>query len=193
MASDESTGDPVGEAVRSLTIEFVVSEHLQSVYRYAYRLSGQVHEAEDLTQETFRLAQLRLHQLRDPQKLLSWLFSILRSCFLKARRKKLPIPTDSLPEAEDPAGTTSLDFIDREHLQQALNQLSEEARVVLMLFYFEDMAYKDIATELDVPIGTVMSRLARAKQRLKKVLGELSGESSSQSGSNATSTIRQEA
>lgn len=185
--------------MRTLEIESVVAEHMQSVYRYAFRLAGRTQEAEDLTQQTFLIAQQRLHQVREPEKLIGWLFTVLRTCFLKSLRKKQPISTDALQDAVDrPTSEDALDFIDREHLQTALDRLSEEARVVVLLFYYEELSYKEIASEINVPIGTVMSRLARAKQRLRALLKEMDGDTADQAkpvGPSMTSStrLRQEA
>ena len=68
-----------------------VAEYHAQLYRYAYRLTGSVPDAEDLTQQTFLIAQRKSDQVRDPQKVRAWLFTILRSCFLKSLRKKSPV------------------------------------------------------------------------------------------------------
>ena len=154
-----------------VTIEGLIAAHHGSLYRYAFRLSGRVQDAEDLTQQTFLLAQRKLHQLRDASKALSWLYAVLRSCYLKSLRKRtevaaagLELDIDAIPE------TIPMDEIDREHLQNTLDDLPEDFRVVLVMFYFEDCSYKEIAESLEIKIGTVMSRLSRAKARLRRGL-----------------------
>jgi RNA polymerase sigma-70 factor (ECF subfamily) len=155
-----------------LDIARLVAEHHEAVYRYAYRLSGSQTDAEDLTQEVFLIACRKGDQLRQAESVRSWLFTILRNCFLKSRAKPVPTPVgglelslETIPEPENPPPS-----IDPEHLQQALGRLSPQDRVILGMFYFENLSYREIAERLEIPIGTVMSRLARAKGRLRGLL-----------------------
>lgn len=150
----------------------LIADHYAAVYRYAYRLAGSPHDAEDLSQQVFLVAQQRLHQLREPAKARGWLYAVLRSCYLKSRRKQVPLPAggleldvDTLPEPASPA-----EGFDREQLQAAIDSLSDDFKVVVLMFYFEDCSYKEIADQLALPIGTVMSRLSRAKGRLREAL-----------------------
>jgi RNA polymerase sigma-70 factor (ECF subfamily) len=151
-----------------------VSEYHADLFRYAFRLSGNEADAEDLTQQTFLTALDRLHQLRDPQRARSWLFTVLRNAFLKACRRNTPRNASSLDMEIDaiaeplPAET---DF-DPERLQQAIDHLDPEFRVVVSMFYFEECSYREIAEQLGLPLGTVMSRLSRAKQHLRTRLVE---------------------
>ena len=152
----------------------LVAEYHQAVYRYAYRLSGSVPDAEDLTQQVFLIVQEKLGQLRNVERAQSWLFAILRNCFLKACQRRRPVPAADLQLDVDtvPAEIPHEGEIDRERLQEALGQLPAPFRVVLVMFYFEECSYRQIAEELDLPIGTVMSRLARAKRHLRSRLLE---------------------
>jgi RNA polymerase sigma-70 factor, ECF subfamily len=152
-------------------IRQLVHDHHADVYRYAHRLCGQPADAEDLAQQAFLTAQRHLGQLRDPLKARPWLLAITRNCFLKDYRKRQPQAATALdfeldqvphPAADDP--------IDAEALQAALAELAEEFRVVVLMFYFEFLSYREIADQLDVPVGTVMSRLARAKVHLRRLL-----------------------
>ncbi len=150
----------------------LVKAHHEAVYRYAYRLVGSVPDAEDLAQQTFLIAQQKIQQLRDPDKADRWLFAVLRSCFLKNRRRRRPasaanLDMDMETVAVQPPGDQA---IDGELLDLALQELPDQHRLILILFYFDELSYKEIAGELDVPIGTVMSRLARAKSRLRERL-----------------------
>jgi RNA polymerase sigma-70 factor (ECF subfamily) len=147
----------------------LVDEHYQSLYRYAYRLSGAAADAEDLTQEAFCKAQAQLATLRDPDRARPWLFSILRNAYLHRARSDRAHKQVSLEAVGDLAGEAPPDVpeVDPERLQQALNELPEGFRTPVILFYFEDMSYRDIAEQMDLPIGTVMSRLARAKTHLR--------------------------
>jgi len=152
----------------------LVAEHHQAVYRYAYRLSGTVSDAEDLTQQVFLVAQQKLHQLRKAPCARNWLFAILRNCFLKDRQRRQPVPAANLRLNIDtvPSKPPQEEDIDQERLQGAINQLPDVFRVVLVMFYFEERSYREIAEGLDLPIGTVMSRLARAKVHLRSRLFE---------------------
>lgn len=153
------------------TIQELVRSHYASLYRYAVRLSGDPSHAEDLTQEAFCTAQEKLHQLRDPERAKPWLFSILRNLYLlgcRRRQQATWIPLDEVEPTAAPA--PPLEQVDAAELQQALNELPEEQRTPLILFYFEDFSYRDIAEQMAVPIGTVMSRLARAKAYLRRRL-----------------------
>jgi len=152
----------------------LVAQHHQTVYRYAYRLTGSVPDAEDLTQQVFLTAQQKLEQLRAEEAAQSWLFAILRNAFFKTRQRRRPVPAGSLRLQIDtvPEVIPQPEAIDREQLQQALDELPEKYRLVVTMFYFESCSYREIADRLEVPIGTVMSRLARAKGRLRASLFE---------------------
>jgi len=147
----------------------LVQQHYESLYRYAFRLSGSASDAEDLTQDAFCQAQLKLRQLRDAGRVKAWLFSILRNAYLHrvrhARREKV-VPLDSVPDLVERL-PEPLPDIDPQRLQEVLNELPEDFRTPLILYYFDDFSYRDIAEQMDVPMGTVMSRLARAKAHLR--------------------------
>ena len=165
---------PIREVVAVATaITRLVQEHHAEVYRYAYRLTGSATDAEDIAQETFLLAFRRLDQLREAEKAGGWLMAIVRNFFLKQKQRKT-LPTETLTEDSLPASSDELpDWIDQERLQQALLRLPDDTRLILLLFFFEDCSYNEIAEKLAIPIGTVMSRLSRAKNRLRQELIEL--------------------
>ena len=155
-------------------MERLVEEHYIALYRYAYRLSGSATDAEDLTQEAFCKAQLNFAQLRDPERAKSWLFRILRNAYLhKARAQKNQhcVVLPDLNELPERSSAPSL-CVEPERLQKALSQLPEGFRTPVILYYFEDFSYRDIALHMDLPMGTVMSRLARAKAHLRAWLVE---------------------
>jgi RNA polymerase sigma-70 factor (ECF subfamily) len=150
-------------------MEQLVTAHYAELYRYAYRLTGSPTEAEDLTQETFCQAQLKYYQIRDPSRARAWLFSILRHAYLhrvRARKQEHCVPLDWLSEQADPLPVEE-EEVDPERLQAALQELPEEFRTPIILFYFDGFSYRDIAEQMQVPLGTVMSRLARAKAHLR--------------------------
>ena len=158
----------------SASIQRLIDDHLDAVYRYAYRLTGVVQDAEDLTQQVFLLAQQRLDGLREIDRARGWLFTILRNSFLRMVQQKQPVSATSVGMnldavvPENPRGQA----VDSAELQAAIDELPPEFRVVLAMFYFEDRSYREIAENLDMPIGTVMSRLARAKRHLRARLFE---------------------
>ena len=150
-------------------VERLVEEHYSSLYRYAYRLTGSEADAEDLTQETFCKAQMNLGQLREAARTKSWLFSILRNAYLhrlRTEKNQPTLPLDFAGDVPDPTPET-LPEADPEVLQAALSELPEVYRTPILLYYFEDFSYRDIAEQMDLPIGTVMSRLARARGWLR--------------------------
>jgi len=151
------------------TVQRLVDEHYVALFRYAYRLSGSSADAEDLTQETFCKAQLNFSQLRDPARAKPWLFSILRNAYLhrvRADKQQSCVSLDGVGDLAEPL-PESLPDVDLEQLQFALNELPEVYRTPIILFYFDDFGYREIAEQMDLPIGTVMSRLARAKAFLR--------------------------
>lgn len=158
----------------TMEIGQLVAEHYQAVYGYAFRLSGSVNDAEDLTQQVFLTAQQKLGQLRKAESVRSWLFTILRNYFLKGCQKRRPVPAGNLHLNIEtiPAEIPDNGGVDRERLQWAVNQLPPRYRVVITMFYYESCSYREIAEQLDLPIGTVMSRLARAKGHLRSKLFE---------------------
>ena len=164
MASDRSNAN----------IQRLIDDHLDAVYRYAYRLTGTVHDAEDLTQQVFLLAQKRMDQLREADRARGWLFTILRNSFLKMVQRMQPVPATSVGINLEsvPAEKESGQAVDSAELQAAIDELPAEFRVVVVMFYFEECSYREIAEKLDLPIGTVMSRLARAKGHLRTKLFE---------------------
>jgi RNA polymerase sigma-70 factor, ECF subfamily len=150
----------------------LVDAHYEALFRYAFRLTGSAADAEDLTQEAFGKAFSRLNQLRDYERAKAWLFRILRNLYLhKVRDDKRHgvIPIDSVDELPGREASEAPE-IEPEKLQNALNELEEGFRTPLILFYFEEFSYRDIAEQMDLPIGTVMSRLARAKSYLRQKL-----------------------
>ena len=143
------------------------------MYRYAYRLAGSVSDAEDLTQQVFLTAQRKMGQLRRMDNARAWLFAILRNCFVRDRQRRRPIPAVDLSlNMEMVPAPPPEEGVDQDRLQHALNQLPEAFRLVVVMFYFEDCSYRDIARRLEIPIGTVMSRLARARRHLRAALFE---------------------
>ncbi len=166
-----AVGAGIGAAV---DIADLVAAHYQELYGYAYRLAGTAADAEDLVQQTFLIARQKIGQLREAGKARAWLFAIIRSCFLRNIKKKQPVAATTLQmEMDEQEGTVEevSEFSSRQ-LQDALDRIPDEYRIVLVMFYYENCRYKTIAEKLELPIGTVMSRLARGKDRLRALLAE---------------------
>ncbi len=158
---------------RSLDFEQLVEEYYQHLYRFGLSLCGNTDVACDLTQETFYLAIKNEHQLRDTLKVRSWLFTILYRSYLPKRRHETRFPhheldlvVQELPCAEP----ERVERLDAQVVVSALSAIDEIFRVPLVLFYLEDMSYREIGEFLDIPLGTVMSRLARGKAMLRQQL-----------------------
>jgi RNA polymerase sigma-70 factor, ECF subfamily len=153
-----------------------LSPHVPMLYKSAIRMCGNPNDAQDLVQETLYSTLKSFHQLRDPSKSRSWMFSILRNVFLKEiskTKKRAEIEFDSVCEKLSDRQGPEGDFLRaevRNNIQVVLNTLDERLRVVLVKYYFDGLSYKEISELLNIPIGTVMSRIARAKVYLKKEL-----------------------
>jgi RNA polymerase sigma-70 factor (ECF subfamily) len=151
----------------------LVAQYHEVAYRYAYRLTGSVHDAEDLTQDVFLIAQRKIGQLRNTENPKAWLLAILRNSFLKSVRRQRPtLAVDSSQDMNLIQAPCKGGDGDAEQIQDALDRLPEASRLVLVMFYFEECSYREIAERLEMPIGTVMSRLARAKEYLRALLEE---------------------
>jgi len=144
------------------------------LYRFAYRLAGNHQIAEDLVQETFVEAWRSLANQRQPEKARAWFFQILRfrySHFL--RDKKHHLQTGPLTEGIDPATAeppVPEAVGDREIMQQALNGLAPEVRETFLMVFMQGYKCREVAADLHVPLGTVLSRLSRARSLLRKML-----------------------
>lgn len=160
-----------------LEFEVVVETFYSSLFRFGVSLVGNEADASDLTQQTFLIWANKGDQLRDQSKVKTWLFTTLYREFLRSKRREKNHPQQSLDEMEmelpDETLPPSRD-LDAQKVLEALKGLDEVYREPLSLFYLEDISYKQIAEVLGIPIGTVMSRLARGKAMLRQRLeGEL--------------------
>jgi RNA polymerase sigma-70 factor (ECF subfamily) len=146
--------------------------HIPALRRYAYGLVRDHDAADDLVQACLERALSRWSLRREDGALRPWLFTILRNLYIgeyRARRRRGPhVEMDeALGLGEPPSQETGLAARDA---LAALDQLSEEQRSILLLIGVEDLSYEEAARVLGVPIGTVMSRLSRARQRLRTLL-----------------------
>lgn len=156
---------------RLVETEKLLDLHQDAVFRYAFRLSGCTSTAEDITQEVFLRAFQNLHQLRDAAAVRGWLLVIARNEFLRWCRKSKASGLAVNPQECDLAAESEQPHIDlQEWVGSALQQLPDEFRLVLLMFYFEELSYAEIAEQLNIPLGTVMSRLNRGRAHLKTAL-----------------------
>jgi RNA polymerase sigma-70 factor, ECF subfamily len=153
-----------------------LSPHVPMIYKSAIRMCGNPNDAQDLVQETLYSALKNFHQIQDPEKSKYWMFSILRNLFLKdiqKTKKRAEIEFDEVCDKLTDNEHPEKDFLRTEvknNIQAILDKLDERLKTTLMMFYFEGQSYKEISDSLNIPIGTVMSRIARAKVHLKREL-----------------------
>jgi RNA polymerase sigma factor (sigma-70 family) len=156
-----------------LSFNQLVELYYEPLYRFGYSLSQREAEAADLTQQTFYRWATKGHQLLDRSKVKTWLFTTLHREFLGSRRRTLKFPQIEVSEVEHELPSITSDItnqLDGASVMQALQKVDDLYRAPLTLFYLEQHSYQEIASILDIPIGTVMSRLSRGKQELKKKL-----------------------
>ncbi len=177
-AGDQLTGTAAFDAGRAEMPSWaeLVEEHADSVYRLAYRLSGNQHDAEDLTQETFMRVFRNLKGYQ-PGTFEGWLHRITTNLFLDMVRRRQKIRMEALPEdyervagsdltPEEAFSTANLDPA----LQRALDGLSPEFRVAVVLCDVVGMSYEEIGETLGVKMGTVRSRIHRGRAQLRESL-----------------------
>ena len=161
--------------MHELDYEKIVALYHHDLYRFAYSLAGNMDDACELTQESYYRLLSNAGQLRDPTKIKSWLFTTLHRVFLgqKHRSSRFPHLTISSVEHELPALTPEIvNEMDGLLVMEALLEIDEHHRTPLVLFYLQNLSYREIAEILDIPIGTVMSRLSRSKIALRDHLAE---------------------
>jgi RNA polymerase sigma-70 factor (ECF subfamily) len=150
----------------------LVDAHYQALFRFGMSLTRDVDRASDLVQETFCIWAAKGDQLRDRSKAKTWLFTTLHREFLSQRRRASRFSDEPLDEAAAEAVVSPQEDAERQmdghRAMELLGALDESYRTPLALFYLQQHSYKEIAEILDVPIGTVMSRLSRGKEMLRK-------------------------
>jgi RNA polymerase sigma-70 factor (ECF subfamily) len=153
--------------------EQLVDAHYEALYRFALSLSRNADTAADLVQQTFCIWAQKGHQLKERDKAKTWLFTTLHREFLSHARKSKRYSDEEL--TEEMAGRVSATedegaerAMDGQRALELLGELDENFRAPLALFYLQQHSYKEIAEILDVPMGTVMSRISRAKEMLRR-------------------------
>jgi len=158
-----------------LDFEDLVARHYEPLFRFAFSLTRDEADACDLTQQTFCIWAAKGHQLRDATKVKTWLFTTLHREFLGSRRRQTRFPHVELEQAEPELPVVSPAAISRHDTAQVLAtlaQLDEIYQAPVALFYLQDCSYNEIAEMLQVPLGTVKSRLSRGISRLQELLAD---------------------
>ena len=172
-----SDSPPDGGAVEVPTWEEVARSHGRFIYTVAYRLTGNHDEAQDLVQEVLLRVRRGLATYR-PGSMEAWLSRITTNAFLDEVRRKKRRPLEvvpDLPERVTGVDQEPLDVLDTsrlpEHIQEALKSLPIEFRSAVVLCDVVGLNYQEIAESLDVPVGTVRSRIHRGRAQLRTMLG----------------------
>jgi RNA polymerase sigma-70 factor (ECF subfamily) len=149
-----------------------LSEHLPRLRRYARALTGDRHAADDLVQDTVERALNKSALWRPDSRLDAWLMTLMHNIFVNQLRTAAGRHTDSLETlpSEPSARATQADGIEVRDIHGALARLSPEQREVLLLVTLEEYSYDETAHILDIPVGTVMSRLSRARDRMRQLI-----------------------
>ena len=157
----------------SASFQELVERHYAGLYRFAFSLTRDESAAADLTQQTFLIWARKGHQLKEAGRAGTWLFTTLHREFQRQRRRTETLAETLLDEGVLEIPTPAPDAIrelDASLVQEAMLELADQHRVVLSLYYLTEHTYQEVAEILGVPIGTVMSRLSRAKNELRRVL-----------------------
>ena len=158
-----------------LEFEKLVKLYYRDLYRFGLSLTGSEADAADLTQETFYIWANKGHQLKNPGTVKGWLFTTLHREFLKTCRHRKRLADEPIEEGATnlpDAASDCVNRIDSQTLLRFLREIEEDFRAPLVLYYMEDLSYKEIADVLALPLGTVQSRIARAKIQLLRRLSE---------------------
>jgi RNA polymerase sigma factor (sigma-70 family) len=156
-----------------LDFQSLVDLHYGPLYRFAMSLTRTESDACDLIQQTFLIWATKGHQLQDRSKAKSWLYTTLHRSFLESRRRITRFPHLEITEAEAELPSVEPDLVshlDAQGVLRLLGQVDEQFQAAVALFYLEDYSYNEIAGILEVPLGTVKSRIARGLAQLKELV-----------------------
>jgi RNA polymerase sigma factor (sigma-70 family) len=173
VESKETIDQSESKLIGATNLVPIVDRFYGPLYQFAVRLTKSESDAADLVQQTFFTLIQHLHQIRDLSKIKCWLFTTLRRNFLmEVRHRTKHREVEFLPDVhglqtEDPSHWKSLDALT---VRRALLQVDGLYRAALQLFYVKNLSYREIGKALEIPIGTVMSRLSRGKTQLKSIL-----------------------
>lgn len=158
-----------------LDFESVVARFYAPLYQFAFSLTRMEADACDLTQQTFFIWGTKGHQLREPSKVKTWLFTTMHRQFLESRRRHTRFPHEELEAMEHALPVVApqvLRQLDAAQAVAALGRVDEIYQAPVALFYLEDCSYKEIAEILEVPLGTVKSRISRGIGQLQRLLAD---------------------
>ncbi|HEV2713781.1 MAG TPA: RNA polymerase sigma factor [Terriglobales bacterium] len=166
------------DRLTSAAFEELAMPLFDQLYNFAHWLTQERTEAEDLVQETYVKALRGLASFQPGTNFRAWMYRILRNTFLTSRTglkaaATVPLDAEDAPEMPASSGTPESIFIEKSQrhlLQSAIEELPLHFREVLLLCEVEEMSYQEIADALAIPIGTVMSRLSRARKVLRELL-----------------------
>jgi RNA polymerase sigma-70 factor (ECF subfamily) len=151
--------------------EELVNRYYRDLYRFGFSLTRSEADAADLTQQTFYIWANKGHQLREAGNAKHWLLTTLHREFLQQHRRQQRFSDERLEDAiEESYDISDISRTDVETMLDYLNYIHENYRAPLVLYYLEDLAYKEIAKVLEIPVGTVQSRIARGKSQLRHLL-----------------------
>lgn len=152
-------------------IEILITEQIPRLRRYARALTADRTSADDLVQDTLERAWSKLYMWRRGSDLRAWMFSIMHNTFINHIRKN-QLPTVSMDEdaLEVPTRATQNDALEMRDLAAAIAKLPYEYREVVLLIGLEQMSYEEVAQVLGIPLGTVMSRLSRGREKLRGLM-----------------------
>jgi len=172
----------VSESMPSGTFEQLAMPHFERLYNFACWLTHDRQEAEDLVQETYVKALKGFSSFQPGTNFRAWIYRILRNAFLTSRtglQATATVPLDleedeeQLPAVRETPESILLQRSDWELVQEALAQVPVPYREILLLCEVEEMSYQEISTTLSIPMGTVMSRLSRARRALRAAVQEM--------------------
>jgi RNA polymerase sigma-70 factor (ECF subfamily) len=151
----------------------IVSQYYEPLYRFALSLTRAEADARDLTQQTFYIWAVKGHQQRDDSKAKCWLFTTLRRKCLSVRKKCSHLAASELNDEEFDLAAVSpevVNSLEAERLIELLDQIKEPYRSAITLFYMEEYSCKEMAAILEVPLGTVQSRISRGIGQLQRLI-----------------------
>ena len=148
-----------------------ILDHIPRLRRYARALLGDRYSADDLVQDTLERAWNKFHLWRPGSDLRAWLFAIMHNVFVnqvRGKRSEIEKAMEELPDV--PVRATQSDSLEIADVERSLRALPDEQREVLLLVAIEEMTYDEVSRALAIPIGTVMSRLSRARERMRRLI-----------------------
>jgi RNA polymerase sigma-70 factor (ECF subfamily) len=146
-----------------------IAAHIPRLRRYARALAGDSHRADDLVQDTLERALTKFHLWRHGSDLRAWMFAIMHNVFINQLKARRELALDEATEASLESAVQS-DPLELRDLDAALRQLPVDQREVLLLVGLEQLSYAEVSKALSIPVGTVMSRLSRGRERLRAVM-----------------------